>query len=78
MPGQRTQQEEVDADLEISGPELAAAIAKHVATDPDFIRTLCNTPAFIDAVTKNSAFCDAIAKKVAAGAGPALTQGLGR
>lgn len=77
MPGQRTQQEEVDADLEISGPELAAAVAKHVATDPDFIRFLCS-PTFIDALTKNSAFCDAIAKKAAKAAGPAVTQGLGR
>jgi hypothetical protein len=72
------QQEEVDADLEISGPDLANAIATMLANDADFIKALCGSPAFISALTSNKQFCTAIAKKAACAAGPALTQGLGR
>ncbi len=78
MAGSRTQQEEVDSDLEISGKELAAAMADTLATNADFIKALCNSPAFISALTSNAAFCTAIGKKAAAAAGPALTQSLGR
>jgi hypothetical protein len=73
-----TQQEEVESVLEISGLELATAIADTLATSADFIKALCNSPAFIAALTSNKQFCAAIAKKAGAAAGPALTTGLGR
>lgn len=73
-----TQQEEVESEIEISGKELAEAMAANLATNADFIKALCNSPAFISALTTNKSFCAAIAKKAGAAAGPALTTGLGR
>ncbi len=78
MPPARVQQEDVDADLEISGPELAKAMASILANSADFIKALVGSPAFIQALTTNKAFCDAIGKKAAAAAGPAVSQGIGR